>query len=405
MKFRVSYLKSFVLVAVLSAGLISCDIGSSNSGRLSLSLTDKPNHDFTAVYITIESIAVHAADDPEGSWNTILNVHRTFNLMELANGVREQLGIVSLEPGHYTQMRLIIGEEPISPNEYANWIIDAKNELQPLELKIPSGPQTGVKFVQGFDINENSTTELVFDFDATRSVVVAGNSGKYLLKPTIHMIDDSQVRTVIKGTVMATVESEDVGLEGANVSLQIYSPPEEGQDPKDEVTVFTSTVTDPEGAYMFFFLDVPDETTFNVVATNWASEDPDYAPKWDQIPDAVNGNVYEIDFNLPVAEEIGTLSLKAIVPDAEPDTPVTISVRQLSDLADGAWVEVRSVPIVGYDLDDFNDIVAVDVKLPFGIYEVVASTDDWVSVVQENVTIDATDPIPCEFEFTTQDTI
>lgn len=404
MKSFVSHVKSFALAGVLLAGLVSCNVSSDNSGRLILSLTDKPTHDFEAVYITIESIAVHAAGDPEGTWETILNVHQTFNLMALANGVREQLGIVNLDPGHYTQMRIMIGEVAISPHDYANYVVDTKQEVH--SLKIPSGFQTGIKLVQGFDINENSTTELVFDFDASRSIVVAGNSGKYLLKPTIHMIDDSQVRTVIKGTVKTT---EDAGIEGANVSLQVYTPmsrpPDPGQDLKDEVMVLTSTVTDPMGAYMFFFLNVPDPTTFNLVATNWPSTETNFAPKWDHIPDAVNGNQYVVDFNLPAAATVGTLGIKAIVADEdavknpEPETVVTISIRQISDLTGSPLVEVKSAPIVGYDDEyAFTEINAVEVKLPVGTYTVVASTPGRTSLEQV-ITITETGPNDLEFLF------
>jgi hypothetical protein len=35
-----------------------------------------------------------------------------YNLCELVNGVREELGLASLRSGHYTQMRLIIGRDP-----------------------------------------------------------------------------------------------------------------------------------------------------------------------------------------------------------------------------------------------------------------------------------------------------
>ncbi len=404
MKSFASNMKGFVVVALLAAGLVACNVSGDNTGRLILSLTDKPSHDFEAVFVTIESIAVHKADDPEGSWNTILDVHKTYNLMALANGVREQLGIVDLEPGHYTQMRLMIGETAISPHDYANYVVDTEHEAH--SLKIPSGFQTGIKLVQGFDINENSTTELVFDFDASRSIVVAGNSGKYLLKPTIHMIDDSQVRTVIKGTVKTV---EDTGIEGANVSLQIYTPmsrpPAEGQDLKDEVTVMTSTVTDPMGAYMFFFLDVPDPTTLNLVATNWPSTETNYAPKWGEILDAVNGNQYVVDFSLPVATTVGTLGIKAIVADEDtvqnpdPETVVTISIRQISDLTGAPLVEVKSVPIVGYDDEyAFTEINAVDVTLPIGTYSVVASTEGRTSLEQV-ITITEAGPNALEFTF------
>src|SRR5512143_393205 len=182
------------LLAVMAIGVMACSSG--DTGRLSLNLTDKPNNDVKAVYVTIKEIAVHAESAPEGTWTTVLTVNKTFNLTELGGGVRENLGIVNLDPGHYTQMRLMIGTDAISPHPFANYVVGQDD--QPHEIKIPSGVQTGIKLVQGFDINENSTTELTFDFDASRSVVVAGNSDKYTLTPTIHSIDDSQVRTVRK---------------------------------------------------------------------------------------------------------------------------------------------------------------------------------------------------------------
>ncbi len=408
MKFWVSLAKSLFVVALVAAGFASCGLGDNSGSQLSLFLTDKPTHEFDAVCVTIGDIAVHKDDDPEGYWNTILHVDETFNLLDLGGGVRKQLGIVDLEPGHYTQMRLMIGDTPSDGHEFANYVT-VKGTNYP--MKIPSGFQTGIKLVQGFDINENSTTELIFDFDASRSVVIAGNSGKYLLKPTIHMIDDSQVRMTIKGNVVTTGDSGDVGLEGANVSLQIYNPPVEDQDLKDQVEVFTSTVTDETGAYMFFFLNVPEPVTYNVVATKWVDEAPYYAPGWDQIPKAVNGNVYPVDFNLPVPAEVGTLGLKAIIPDGDaeknldPETIVTISIRQITELDGAPVVEVKSIDIVGYDDEYlFTDITAVDITLPVGDYTVVASSAGWVSVAQD-ITITAAGPNPIEFTFTTPDTI
>jgi hypothetical protein len=388
-----------LLAAVVIAGLSACSAGGSNMGRLSMSLTDKPGTSFDAVYVSIKEIAVHKDTDPEGAWTTILTVNQTFELTALSNGVRKELGIVDLEPGHYTQMRLLIGTDAIAPNPYANYVVDKQGV--PHAMKVPSGVQTGLKIIQGFDINANSTTELVFDFDATRSVVVAGNSGKYLLKPTIHMIDDTQTRTIIKGTVQTTVPAP---LPGAEVSLQTFDAAQ--TDPKDQVSVYASTLTDESGAYMFWFLDIPQPTTFNVVATDW-SADKDYAPAWSQLAGVVNGNVYQSDFQLPETTGPGTLSLKAIVADAdtdkvaEPETVVTISVRKLTDLGGAPYVEVRSLPIVGYDDEyQFSEITAVDITLPAGDYRVVASTDGRTTLVQDITvapganSLDLTFPLP-----------
>lgn len=364
MKSFVSITRSLSLLAVLLIGFIACGVGG-DTGRLSLSLTDKPTDEYQAVYVTIKEIAVHAATDPADSWTIVAEPNRTFNLMALANGVREQLGLVSLTAGHYTQLRLIIGDLADGsinilnqPHPYPNYVIDTDDEDH--GLKVPSGMQTGVKLVQGFDINENSTTELTFDFDASRSVVVAGNSGKYLLKPTIQVIDTA-LASVISGTVTTTEGQNTVGVGGALVSVQVYDATL--QDPKDQVAVYTSTFTDDtdldRGDYKFFFAVASTGATFNLVASK-----KDFAPSSARLF-VENGNAYTRDFELLVPTGVGTVPVK--ITGASTDIPVTISFRQEVTL-DGTPVviEVKLISVVNGNPDP--------VVLPVGSYSVVSST-------------------------------
>lgn len=391
------------LLAVLAVVLSGCGIGGDNTGRLSMSLTDKPTHDYKEVWVTIQDIYVHKEDDPEGAWTKVLDVNKTLNLLTLANGVRYELGLVDLDPGHYSQMRLMIGAvNSDDPGRPANYIVDTKDQAH--DLKIPSGVQSGVKLVQGFDINENSTTELIFDFDVAASIVATGNSGKYILRPTIHQIDDSQTRAIIKGFVKT---AEGAGIEGAEVALQIYKPRADGQDFKDEITRYAATVTDATGAYMFWFLNIPEAKDFNAVATQWNSTDPHYAPAWDQIAGAMNGSVSPVDFTLPVPAEVGTLELKAVVADADTDKVpvdthfVALSIRQATALPGLPMVEVKRQNIVGFD-DEWlpAEITAVKVDLPVGSYVIVASFDGRASV-EMPITITKAGPNALTFTFPT----
>jgi len=366
MKSFLSKAKGFSLLAVLLTGFIACGVGG-DTGRLSMSLTDKPTDDYQAVYVTIKDVAIHAAGDPEGAWTTVLDLNKTYNLMALANGVREQLGIVSLDPGNYTQLRLIIGTESDGGTNilddvhpFANYVINLDGATH--EMKIPSGIQTGIKLVQGFEINENATTELTFDFDASRSVVVAGNSGKYLLKPTIQVID-TEVATVINGTVTTTEGASTVGVPGALISIQVYV---DQIDPIiDDVIVKTSAFTDDTGAYKFFFA-VDQPTTFNLVATK-----TDFAPAFDQIVDADNGNAYTRNFTLAAPAAVGTVDI-SIAGAPTDETPVTLSFRQAVTIGSvNTVIEVKSVSFLNGAYPGDQDYQVV---LPAGAYKVVAST-------------------------------
>ncbi|MCX6573317.1 MAG: DUF4382 domain-containing protein [Candidatus Aminicenantes bacterium] len=376
MKFHVSKTKSLALAAVLLAGWTACNVGGSGTGQLSLSLTDKPSDDYKAVYITIKDIAVHKADDVEDSWTVAAEVNRTINLLELANGVREELALIDLPSGHYTQMRLMIGDTwdnslNILGNAHtaANYVIDMDNQTH--EMKIPSGFQTGVKLVQGFDINENSTTELTFDFDASRSVVKAGNSGKYILKPTIKVVDTA-LATVIKGLVTTVEGQNTLGVGGALVNIQIY----DGTiaDPKDQISIMTSTYTDDtdmhRGEYKFFFaVDAP--ATINLVTTKEG-----FVPAALRFP--IDNGISNIDKNFTLVAPTGTGTLKFTVAGATPDISVLYSVRQKMTLeGTEVMVEIKSFSFVNGN--------PADLILLAGTYTIVASTSGKTTFSQEIV--------------------
>jgi Domain of unknown function (DUF4382) len=370
----VSKAKVLAALAILTAGLAGCNVGGNGTGQLSLSLTDKPSDNYSAVYVTIKDIAVHKADDADGMWTTVATINRTIDLLALANGLREHLALVDLPSGHYTQMRLMIGDTADSGTNIlgqahpaANYVVDMQDQTH--EMKIPSGFQTGVKLVQGFDINENSTTELTFDFDAAQSVVRAGNSGKYLLKPTIQVVDTA-LATVIKGLVTTVDGANTVGVGGALVAIQVY----DGTiaDPKDQIAIMRSTFTDDtdahRGEYMFFFA-VDALTTVNLVTT-----------KEGFVPAAlrfdIDNGIANIDKNFSLTAPTTTGTVKFTVAGATPDIPVQYSVRQKMTL-EGTEVMVE---IASFSFVNGNP---ADIVLPAGTYTVVAWTSGKTTFSQE----------------------
>jgi len=342
--------------------------GSSGTGTLSLSLSDATTDQYNAVYVTIEEVQVHK--DEGRNWQVVASPNKTFNLLELVNGVREELGVTELETGHYTQMRLIIGETRDNginllseSHPYGSYIIDRSDTYH--ELKIPSGLQTGVKIVHGFDINENQTTELILDFDASRSIVRAGNSGQWLLKPTVKVLDTGAC-SIISGTVTTAIDTDEL-LEGVLVSAQIYNS--DADDPKDEVVVEASTITDEEGSYKIFL----QPGTYNLVAYGEG-----YTPECVRIVAASN-SAYTENFALSAAstgEITGTVSI-----DGGGEQHVTLSFRQSAQCESSSEeIEVKSLNVAnGWDYS---------VSLPEGTYSVVAST--YGETTQEDDAVDVT---------------
>ncbi|MEN6312081.1 MAG: DUF4382 domain-containing protein [Acidobacteriota bacterium] len=346
--------KIFLSLAVLLVGFFACS--SSDLGQLSVSLTDSSTDQYNAVYVTIKQVDVHAEGATDGSWTTVAAPNKTVNLLTLVNGVREQLGLASLAAGHYTQLRLIIGDEQDSgvnilsqAHPYANYVIDDSNEYH--QMKIPSGVQTGVKIVQGFDINENGTTELVLDFSASESVVVAGKSGKYLLKPTIKALPTT-LAAIISGAV--TKAADQSAVEGALVSAQVYNA--QAADIRDQVVIQTSTLSDAAGAYKLFIA----AGTYNLVAGKLG-----FAPLPAALTVAADTTPTQ-DFALIVADT-GTVAGAAAITGGGSETYVTLSFRQTVSLGGSdVVIEILSVNVVNGG--------SYSVDLPVGAYSVVSST-------------------------------
>lgn len=149
----------------------------------------------------LSEIQVHKSDATEGLFKTVLTPNATYNLLDLINGKTAALGVADLSTGTYTQIRLILAIKPDSSTNilgnshtYANYLITQTDE--PIKLKVPSGIQTGIKLVHPFNIVSGSIVGLILDFDAGRSVLMAGHSGEWLLKPTIKIIDTLNNATV-----------------------------------------------------------------------------------------------------------------------------------------------------------------------------------------------------------------
>lgn len=129
-------------------------------------LTDAPG-DFEAVWVTIASVEIEAAD----GWLTLTDQAQRFDLLTLQNDVTAALGEAALAPGAYGQLRLIVDE--------ASVVVDGVES----PLAIASGAQTGIKINLDATLEPDTTYALTLDYDAHKSVKTTGQG--YLMTPVI----------------------------------------------------------------------------------------------------------------------------------------------------------------------------------------------------------------------------
>ncbi|WP_445665394.1 DUF4382 domain-containing protein [Fodinibius sp. AD559] len=216
MKFRISrYIQNILSLVLIASLAISCtdlssNVESSNTvdgkAHMKVNLTDAPG-DYQQVNIDVQGLRIHytpvesdtaesdsVESDNEGEWIDLPVEPMKVNLLELTNGVDTLLAEADLEPGHYKELRLILGSD--------NTVM-VDSTIQ--DLKVPSGQQSGYKIKFKTDLEAGEEIEVTVDFDAGRSVHKAGRSGKHILKPVLKaFVEDGDEVDV--GSVAGSVE-------------------------------------------------------------------------------------------------------------------------------------------------------------------------------------------------------
>ena len=203
--------------AALALALAACGGGggSSGTGTLQMSLTDAPACGYDNVFVTVSKVSVHqssTAGDNDPGWVDIPlsgQAQQRIDLLDFQNGTLLPLGAAPLAAGKYTQMRLLL-----SGASGANAVVPTGGSETP--LKTPSGQQTGLKMNVNIDVGADQLADFVIDFNACKSVVKAGASGNYLLKPVLAVtpVFISGVRgavdaSIASGTTRVALETSD----------------------------------------------------------------------------------------------------------------------------------------------------------------------------------------------------
>jgi hypothetical protein len=283
---------AWLIVALLLFVTYGCSSNSESpqSGTLRVSLTDAAAGGFDAVNVTVSKVRVHqssSAEENDSGWSEItLSPARKINLLNLTNGVLEDLGQTSLPAGHYTQLRLVLSA---NTGTLANSVVlSGTTPTAEIPLVTPSAVQSGIKLINEFDVGAGQRVDLVLDFDALKSVVLRGN-GTYALKPVIRVVPT--VLTGIEGFVATS-------LTGSNVLVSAVSG-----------TVTHSTV--PNAQTGEFFLAHLEAGSYDVVIT-------------------ADGHATAVITGVPVSSATSTALVTTVSTSAVPISLPTSTMQNLS---------------------------------------------------------------------------
>lgn len=285
------HLKLMITVFALSAlALVSCNneehMIPEDKGRLNVHITDAPfpidmvgSTEVTIDRVEIRKQAEMGLDEGHDSFVVISNETVTIDLLDLTNGVTEVLGTADLDPGNYDLIRLHVVDASITLNDGSTY-----------DLKVPSGDASGlkIKIQPSVYIEAGQSSDVLLDFDLSRSFIVKGNFKKgtfsgFIFKPVVRGIYMKHAGSV-EGTVTdstgtpvknAMVEvfipgqnddmdddESDEGADDDSMKSGDYDKNGEDEDCNDDSA---STFTDEDGAYKIIGLP---EGTYTVVCTH-----------------------------------------------------------------------------------------------------------------------------------------
>lgn len=233
--------KAFLLI-IFTFIIVGCAKKPIGEGRIKVETFDQPPpSNVEHLYIKIMEVSVQS---PTEGWKTIAKPDVAYDFLKLINGTKGVLADTSLKTGHYTQMRLLVSDT----NEV---VVNGKS----YPLVVPSGVETGIKLNLDFDIHGGELTEILVDFDASRSIT--WTPGNYLLRPAFRAF-----KKTLSGTISGSVkDTAGVGIPNALIeAIASNDTP--------------STVTDSAGVYKLILL----EGTYNlrVSAEGYIAADTTY---------------------------------------------------------------------------------------------------------------------------------
>jgi hypothetical protein len=211
---------SGVFAAVVILFAVSCqkNTGSADKPRLQVRLTDGPDPSVKEVWVDVREIKIKIGDTSE---ITVGGAHPgVYNLLDLTNGKDSLLDDAEIPAGTISRIRLVLGDN--------NYIITKAGAK--INLTTPSAQQSGLKVQVHQDVTSGILYRLILDFDAGKSIIKAGNSNQYILKPVLRIFSFLPSGGNVKGVVAPdSVRTTIYAIKGLDTIASTYTDTTNGQ--------------------------------------------------------------------------------------------------------------------------------------------------------------------------------
>ena len=239
-----SHWRTLALATVAASALTACNTESSGgTGNLSMNITDAAVD--SAEKVVVEFTAISIKHEGESAQQFDFSEPRSIDLLALHGDVSDSLlDEETVTAGRYEWVRLHVNAVKGETDSYIELEDGSVHSLF-----VPSGAQTGLKLVSGFEVPVNGSASFTIDFDLRKSVVAPPGQGDYFLKPALRLVDNSEI-----GHIAGTVD-ESLYCEGESNAVYVFeghdATPIDVNTNRDDNPVTTAMVDFDDGAYRF----------------------------------------------------------------------------------------------------------------------------------------------------------
>ena len=286
----------FVLTACGGSG---GEVAVEQTGIINIAITDATVDDVTQVNVQFAGVTLKLQSGDE--IEMLFDPPKDFDLLTLSGGMTaELLPDTRVPAGSYNWIRLAVNAK--FDNVFDSYAMLPQGEV---ELRVPSGSQSGLKLVSGFTVTQNQSTNIVIDWDLRKALSDPTGQPGLHLRPALRVTNMAAYGT-LNGTVAEALVND--GSCTNNLAM----------DTGNAIYVYAGVIDMPG--------DIGDPTDDPLTtATVSQSESGTY--------------VYEVNF-LSVGEYTAAFTCQADDDDPEPGDDIEFPVSQTFSIEDGATTVV-----------------------------------------------------------------